>query len=57
MPGEICQAVELANDQPDVQVIILRSTGAAFCACYDLKLYAEAGDHNRFIQGEVWEPI
>lgn len=54
MPREIHEAVELANDDPDVHVIILRGEGRSFCAGYDLKAYAETGTGT---QGAVWDPI
>jgi enoyl-CoA hydratase len=54
MPAEIRQAVELANDDRSVHVIVLKGAGAAFCAGYDLKEYAEAG---RGTQGALWDPI
>jgi enoyl-CoA hydratase len=54
MPGEIRRAVESANDDPSVHVIVLRGEGRAFCAGYDLKLAAEAGIGT---QGPVWDPI
>lgn len=54
MGKEISEAVNEANNDDSVRVIILQGEGRAFCAGYDLKLYAEAGtDH----QGEVWDPI
>jgi enoyl-CoA hydratase len=54
MPGEIADAVELANDDRDVHVIILQGAGRSFCAGYDLKQFAEAGDGT---QGAVWDPV
>jgi len=54
MPGEIHRAVDLANEDRDVHVIILRGAGRSFCAGYDLKAYAEAGQGT---QGDVWDPI
>jgi enoyl-CoA hydratase len=54
MPGEIRRAVEQANDDPQVHVIILRGEGRAFCAGYDLKAFAETGVGT---QGAVWDPI
>jgi enoyl-CoA hydratase len=61
MPHEIRAAVELANDDPGVHVIILRGEGRSFCAGYDLKLYAEAapesGRPSRWTQGDIWDPI
>src|SRR5574340_140308 len=54
MPGEIRRAVELANADRDVHVIVLRGEGRAFCAGYDLKEFAEAGVGT---QPEVWDPM
>ena len=55
MPGEIRTAVEQANDDPGVHVIVLSGEGRAFCAGYDLKEFAErAGAHQ---QAPVWDPV
>lgn len=54
MPGEIAAAVERANDDPSVHVIVLGGEGRAFCAGYDLKEFAEGGVGT---QGAVWDPI
>ncbi len=54
MPGEIHAAVELANDDPEVHVIVLRGEGRSFCAGYDLKEFAEGGVGT---QATVWDPI
>ena len=55
MPREIREAVERANDDPGVHVIVLAGEGRAFCAGYDLKQFAERqGAHQ---QGPVWDPI
>jgi enoyl-CoA hydratase len=54
MPREIDLAVEMANDDPDVHVIVLQGEGRSFCSGYDLKAYAEAGTGT---QGAVWDPI
>ncbi len=54
MPGEIATAVELANDDPAVHVIVVSGAGRAFCAGYDLKDYAEQGTAT---QDAVWDPI
>ena len=54
MPGEIRRAVEAANDDPEVHVIVLTGAGRSFCSGYDLKAFAEAGIGT---QGRVWDPI
>ena len=54
MPREIAAAVEWANDDPAVHVIVLQGAGRAFCAGYDLKDYAEQGVGT---QDVVWDPI
>src|SRR5437660_264895 len=58
MPGEIRAAVELANSDDNVRVIVVQGAGRAFCAGYDLKQYAE-GDvgTGRWAQGPVWDPV
>jgi enoyl-CoA hydratase len=54
MPGDIRRAVERANDDPSVHVIVLQGAGRSFCAGYDLKAYAEGGTGT---QRAVWDPI
>jgi len=55
MPREIRVAIEQANDDPNVHVIVVAGEGRAFCAGYDLKQFAEQqGGHQ---QGAVWDPI
>ncbi|HUJ86456.1 MAG TPA: crotonase/enoyl-CoA hydratase family protein [Burkholderiales bacterium] len=55
MPGEIRRAVEAANADSRVHVIVLAGAGRAFCAGYDLKEFAEAG--NEIIQDMPWDPM
>jgi enoyl-CoA hydratase/carnithine racemase len=57
MPEEIRQAVERANEDADVHVIVLAGNGAAFCAGYDLKIFAEAAGGNNVIQDMPWDPM
>ena len=57
MPGEIRAAVEVANADERVHVIVLQGAGAAFCAGYDLKHYAEGDRTNRYTQGLPWDPM
>ncbi|MEG0938686.1 MAG: crotonase/enoyl-CoA hydratase family protein [Comamonas sp.] len=57
MPGEIRAAVELAESDPDVHVIVLSGDGDAFCAGYDLKKFAEDGNSRWNQAGPSWDPI
>ena len=57
MPGEIRAAVERANADDAVHVIVLQGAGAAFCAGYDLKHYAEGDRENRYTQPMPWDPM
>ena len=54
MPAEIRGAVERANDDGEVHVIVLQGAGRAFCAGYDLKRFAETGVGTQQV---VWDPI
>jgi enoyl-CoA hydratase len=54
MGREIAEAVTEANADESVRLIVVQGAGRAFCAGYDLKLYAEGGEEH---QGEVWDPI
>src|SRR5882757_1796547 len=54
MAGELAAAVDRANEDPAVHVIILNGAGRAFSAGYDLKRYAESGEA---LQPPVWDPI
>jgi enoyl-CoA hydratase len=54
MPKEIHRAVEMANDDAEVHVIVLQGEGRSFCSGYDLKAFAEGGIGT---QGTVWDPI
>jgi enoyl-CoA hydratase len=56
MPREIRQAVEQANDDDRVHVIVLQGAGRAFCAGYDLKAFAER--KGEWSQEEMpWDPM
>jgi enoyl-CoA hydratase len=57
MPGEIRQAVEAANADDRVHVIVVRGAGNAFCAGYDLKQYAEGQAVNDVTQSMPWDPM
>ena len=57
MPGEIRAAVEQANADDRVRVIVVQGAGRAFCAGYDLKQFAEGDVGDRWRQGERWDAI
>ena len=57
MPGEIRRAVEAANAEDAVHVIVLAGAGRAFCAGYDLKKFAEGDVTNRWTQDMPWDPM
>jgi enoyl-CoA hydratase len=44
MPREIRAAVEAADADPDVHVIVVKGAGPGFCGGYDLRKYAELAD-------------
>jgi enoyl-CoA hydratase len=60
MPGEIRAAVEQANTDDDVRVIVVAGAGRAFCAGYDLKKFAEGEVGDRWARaggGGTWDPV
>jgi enoyl-CoA hydratase len=57
MPRELRLAVEEANADDRVHVIVLQGAGRAFCAGYDLKIFAEAAGPNAVIQEMPWDPM
>ena len=57
MPREIRRAVEAANEDDRVHVIVLAGAGRAFCAGYDLKKFAEGDPGNRWNQEMPWDPM
>jgi enoyl-CoA hydratase len=56
-PGEIRRAVEAANLDERVHVIVLAGAGKAFCAGYDLKQYAEQDRDHTYTQPMPWDPM
>jgi enoyl-CoA hydratase len=52
---ELRNAVERANGDDDVHVIVLQGAGRAFCAGYDLKDYAEG--ESPWNQDMPWDPM
>jgi enoyl-CoA hydratase len=59
LPSALADAVAQANADPGVHVIVLSGNGAAFCAGYDLALYAQsaAGEGAALTQAMPWDPI
>lgn len=57
MPRELEAAVEQANADPGVHVIVLSGAGKAFCAGYDLTYYAQAAGTNAGVQQMPWDPM
>ncbi|HEV3074662.1 MAG TPA: crotonase/enoyl-CoA hydratase family protein [Thermoanaerobaculia bacterium] len=56
MPSELRTAVESANADAKVHLIVLAGAGRAFCAGYDLELYAERPGPNPYSQAMPWDP-
>lgn len=56
MPSEIRAAVERAEADADIHVIIVRGAGAGFCGGYDLKRYAERKGEIPGSQDMPWDP-
>jgi enoyl-CoA hydratase len=58
MPGEIRRAVEIANADDDVHVIVVEGAGRAFCAGYDLQMFAQSrDDHPCRQEAYPWDPM
>ena len=57
LPAELEAAVEEANADPGVHVIVLAGAGRAFCAGYDLAFYAQAAGTNVGVQAMPWDPM
>lgn len=56
MPRELRQAVELADADAGVHVIVLQGAGKGFCGGYDLVAYAEAEGEMAGSQEMPWDP-
>jgi enoyl-CoA hydratase len=54
VPALLSVAVEAANADSDVHVVILSGNGKAFCLGYDMKLYAKASGGSQATQVMPW---
>ncbi len=57
MPDALAAAVQRANDDAQVHVIVLSGAGRAFCSGYDLKIYAETPRPTAGSQEMPWDPM
>ena len=57
MPPEIERAVQRADSDPNVHVMIVEGAGKAFCSVYDLSEYGEQNSTSSVIQDMPWDPI
>jgi enoyl-CoA hydratase len=56
MPGELRDAVERADGDDSVHVIVVTGAGRSFCAGYDLQEFAEREGPNPGVQEMPWDP-
>jgi len=56
LPRELREAVETAERDSDVHVILLQGAGKGFCGGYDLVAYAETGGEMHGNQEMPWDP-
>lgn len=57
-PREIRAAVEWAERNDDIHVIVVEGAGKGFCGGYDLARYAEGAGQNRWTQeNHPWDPM
>jgi enoyl-CoA hydratase len=58
MPGEIRAAVEWAEAEPAIHVIVVEGAGRGFCGGYDLSLYGGGQiDHPCQQESQPWDPM
>ena len=57
LPRELAGAVERADTDEAVHVIVLAGAGRAFCAGYDLMHYAQLKGANEITQDMPWDPM
>ena len=57
LPQELADAVERADADPGIHLMVLSGAGRAFCAGYDLTYYAEGNGSGEVTQPMPWDPI
>ncbi len=57
LTAELRDAVERANADPDVRVIVLRGAGSSFCAGYDLTWGTRTEARTQQEAAGVWDPV
>lgn len=57
MPQELRRAVETADADDSVHVIVLAGEGKIFCGGYDLTFHAEEVGDNAMTQSMPWDPV
>ena len=57
LPAALQSTVEQANAETEVRVIVLSGAGRAFCAGYDLEIFAQSPGTNPGIQDMPWDPM
>ena len=58
MPREIRAAVEWANAEPQIHVIVVEGAGKGFCGGYDLSVFGEGSiDHPCQQERHPWDPM
>ncbi|HEY6336376.1 MAG TPA: enoyl-CoA hydratase-related protein, partial [Alphaproteobacteria bacterium] len=57
LPEALADCVARANSDAAVHVIVLSGAGRAFCAGYDLTVYAQTAGANNITQAMPWDPM
>jgi len=57
MPDDLAAAINYANKDNDIHVIVLTGAGRGFCGGYDLKEFAEKKGNNPGVQEMPWDPM
>lgn len=57
MPPAIEEAMQPADADTEIHVILLAGAGKAFCSGYALAHYAQSISTNKVVQVKPWDPI